>query len=134
MATLFTKIIEGQIPGQIVWSDDVCAAFLDLEPLTRGHALVVPRTEVDHWIDLDPATMAHLLDVAARLGRAQLAAFGGERVGLIVQGFEVPHAHVHVFAASGPGDFDLAARTPRRPEQLAADAGALRDALGRDPG
>jgi diadenosine tetraphosphate (Ap4A) HIT family hydrolase len=134
MATLFTKIIDGQIPGQIVWSDDVCAAFLDLEPLTQGHALVVPRAEVDHWVDLDPATLGHLLDVAARLGRAQLAAFGGERVGLIVQGFEVPHAHVHVFAASGPGDFDLAARSRRSPEQLADDAAALRAALGRASG
>ncbi|WP_122263083.1 HIT family protein [Ornithinimicrobium cerasi] len=130
MATLFSKIIDGQIPGQVVWSDDVCAAFLDLEPLTPGHALVVPRAEVDHWIDLDTATVSHLLDVAARLGRAQLEAFGGERVGLIVQGFEVPHAHVHVFAARGPGDFDLAARSRRSPEELAADAEALRAALG----
>lgn len=131
MATIFTKIIDGGIPGQIVWSDDVCAAFLDLEPLTQGHALVVPRVEVDHWVDLDPGTLSHLMGVAARIGRAQLEAFGGERVGLIVQGFEVPHAHVHVFAAHGPGDFDLAARSRRTSEELAADATLLREALAR---
>ena len=131
MATLFTKIIGGEIPGQIVWSDDVCAAFLDIEPLTRGHALVVPRAEVDHWIDLDAATVSHLMEVAARIGRAQLATFGGERVGMIVQGFEVPHAHLHVFAANGPGDFDLAARMRLSPAELATDGEALRTALGQ---
>lgn len=134
MATLFTRIIDGEIPGQVVWSDEVCAALLDIEPLTPGHALVVPRAEVDHWVDLDAGTLAHLLDVAARVGRAQLQVFGGERVGLIVQGFEVPHAHLHVFAATGPGDFDLAARGRRSTEQLAADADALREALGRSGG
>lgn len=134
MATLFTRILDGDIPGQVVWSDEVCAAILDIEPLTPGHALVVPRAEVDHWIDLDAATVAHLMAVAGRVGRAQLALFGGERVGLIVQGFEVPHAHLHVFAARGPGDFDLAARTRRSPEQLAADGDALRKALDRSGG
>jgi diadenosine tetraphosphate (Ap4A) HIT family hydrolase len=132
MATIFTKIIGGEIPGEVVWSDEVCAAFLDIEPLTQGHALVVPHAEVDHWVDLDPDTLSHLMGVAARIGRAQLEIFGGERVGLIVQGFEVPHAHVHVFAAHGPDDFDLAARSRRTPEELAADAAALRAALDRD--
>lgn len=130
MATLFTKIIQGEIPGQVVWSDDVCAAFLDVAPLTRGHALVVPRAEVDRWTDLDSATMAHLMEVAATVGRAQLEAFGGERAGLIIQGFEVPHAHVHVFPASGPADFDLSRTLSPSPEELAQDGDRLRAALG----
>ncbi|GGK75934.1 HIT family protein [Ornithinimicrobium pekingense] len=130
MATLFTKIIQGEIPGQVVWSDDVCAAFLDVSPLTRGHALVVPREEVDRWTDLDTATMAHLMDVAARIGRAQLEVFGGERAGVIIQGFEVPHAHVHVFPASSPADFDMSSTAPRSGEALAEDADLLRGALG----
>lgn len=129
MATLFTKIIEGEIPGQIVWRDEVCAAFLTIAPLTRGHALVVPLVEVDSWVDLDAATMGHLMEVAATVGRAQLAAFGGERVGVLIQGFEVPHAHVHVFAATGPGDFDLGRATPSSPDELAEAAAALRAAL-----
>ncbi len=130
MASLFTKIIRGEIPGQVVWSDDVCAAFLDVSPLTRGHALVVPLEEVDRWTDLDSATLAHLMDVAARIGRAQLEVFGGERTGVIIQGFEVPHAHVHVFAASSPADFDMTTTTSRTPDELAVDAELLRDALG----
>lgn len=130
MATLFTKIIQGEIPGQVVWSDDVCAAFLDVSPLTRGHALVVPLEEVDRWTDLDSATLAHLMDVGARIGRAQLEAFGGERTGVIIQGFEVPHAHVHVFPASSPADFDMTRTTARTADELAEDADLLRRALG----
>lgn len=130
MATLFTKIIQGEIPGQVVWSDEVCAAFLDVAPLTRGHALVVPRVEVDRWTELDSPTMAHLMEVAATVGRAQLETFGGERAGVIIQGFEVPHAHVHVFPASGPGDFDLSRTMSRSAEELAQDADLLRAALG----
>ena len=129
MATLFTKIIQGEIPGQVVWSDEICAAFLDVSPLTRGHALVVPREEVDRWTDLDSGTLSHVMDVAARIGRAQLETFGGRRAGVIVQGFEVPHAHVHVFPASGPDDFDLSRAAPRDPEDLAEDARLLRAAL-----
>jgi histidine triad (HIT) family protein len=130
MATIFTKIIQGEIPGQVVWSDEVCAAFLDVSPLTRGHALVVPLEEVDRWTDLDNDTMAHLMDVAARIGRAQLEVFGGERTGVIIQGFEVPHAHVHVFPASSPADFDMSSTSSRSPEELAGDAELLRGALG----
>lgn len=129
MATLFTKIIEGEIPGEVVWSDETCAAFLDIAPLTRGHALVVPRVEVDLWTDLEPSTMAHLIDVARVIGRAQVEVFDGVRAGLIIQGFEVPHAHVHVFPASGPEDFDMTRTTDRSPEDLAVDAELLRAAL-----
>lgn len=134
MATIFSKIIGGEIPGQIVYRDDVCAAFLDLEPLTQGHALVVPLVEVDQWTDLQPETINHLMQTAARIGRAQLQAFGGQRVGIIIQGFEVPHAHIHVFPTSGPADFDFARKQHRSPELLADDAGALQAALAADQG
>ena len=130
MPSIFSRIIEGDIPGHVVWSDEVCAAFLDIEPLTPGHALVVPRAEVDHWLDLDADTVAHLMTVAATIGRAQQQVFDSERVGIIVQGFEVPHAHVHVFPASGPGDFDLSRTMSRSAEELAQDADLLRAALG----
>jgi histidine triad (HIT) family protein len=129
MATLFTRIIDGQIPGQLVWKDDVCAAFLDIEPLTPGHVLVVTREETDHWVDLPAATLAHVMDVAATVGRAQQAAFGAARVGLIVQGFEVPHAHVHVFPTDDPADFELSRRRRRSPEDIAEDADRIRRAL-----
>jgi histidine triad (HIT) family protein len=134
MATIFTKIIEGQIPGQLLWTDEVCAAFLDIEPLTPGHAMVVPRAEVDHWLDLPRETLCHVMEVAARVGRAQETVFARARIGLIVQGFEVPHAHVHVFPADDASDFELDRRMSRTPAQLAQDAAALRAALREQGG
>lgn len=129
MASIFSKIIHGDIPGQLLWTDEVCAVFLDIEPLTPGHVLVVPRVEVDHWLDLPGATLAHLMDVAARVGKAQQEVFAPTRIGMIIQGFEVPHAHLHVFPADAASDFELSRRSTRTPEQLAQDAAALRAVL-----
>ena len=75
MATIFTRIIDGELPGRFVWRDDVCVAFLSINPLRQGHTLVVPRAEVDHWVDLDPATTAHLMLVSQRIAQAQMDAF-----------------------------------------------------------
>jgi len=138
MATVFTMIIQGDLPGRFVWRDDRCVAFLSINPLRHGHALVVPIEEVDHWLDLDPTLNAHLLEVAQRIGQAQMAAFSPTRVGLMVAGLEVPHVHLHVVPIDGVHDMDFAnaARDPD-PAQLdaARDAivSALRDA-GHDPG
>ncbi|MFX0539522.1 HIT family protein [Ornithinimicrobium sp. Y1847] len=129
MASLFTKILDGQIPGQVVHQDEVCAAILDIMPLTRGHVVLFPREEVDHWIDVDGPTRDHLFEVAATIGRAQLSAFGGERTGLIIQGFEVPHAHLHVFPTKDAKDFDLTDREQTDTEELATVAEQLRAAL-----
>lgn len=129
MATIFTKIIDGDIPGQLLWKDEVCAVFLDVEPLKPGHALVVSRAEIDHWLDLPAETLTHLMEVTASIGRAQQSVFSPARIGMIIQGFEVPHAHVHVFPAHQASDFELTRRTTRQPEQLASDADSLRAAL-----
>lgn len=107
MATLFTRIIEGEIPARFVWSDEVCVAFLTIAPLQLGHAMVVPRAEVDHWIDLQPDVAAHLLEVARLIGRAQHEEFGAERIGLLVEGYEIPHVHLHVWPSQSPADFEL---------------------------
>ncbi len=96
MATVFSKILRGEIPSSFVMRDELCAVFLSINPLARGHALVVPVAEVEHWIDLPEDLALHLFAVARRVGRAQQAAFGCERVGLIVAGYEVPHTHLHV--------------------------------------
>ena len=74
MPTLFTRIIDGEIPGVFVWRDPECVAFLSINPMHPGHTLVVPRAEVDHWIDLDPDLAAHLFQVAQTIGKAQMAA------------------------------------------------------------
>lgn len=106
MATLFTRIINGEIPGRFVWSDPQCVGFLTMEPLRPGHTLVVPRDEIDQWTSLSPEALTQLMSVAQRIGRAQLEEFGAERIGLLIEGYGVPHAHVHVWPSQDTSDFD----------------------------
>jgi diadenosine tetraphosphate (Ap4A) HIT family hydrolase len=130
MATIFSRIIAGDIPGTFVHRDEHCVVFMSINPLARGHALVVPLAEVDHWVDLDPALAAHLFAVAHRIGRAQQAAFACERVGLIIAGYEVPHTHLHVVPTSSMRqlDFSNAAGSVDR-DDLEAAAAAIREHL-----
>ena len=131
MATLFSRIIEGEIPGRFVWRDDRCVAFLTIAPLHRGHVLVVPIQEVDHWLDLAPDLVAHLFTVAQTVGQAQMAAFSPARVGLIVAGLEVPHAHLHVVPIDSEAELDFSNADPDpSPASLDDAAEALRTALG----
>ncbi|GAA3611799.1 HIT family protein [Marihabitans asiaticum] len=106
MATLFSKIIAGEIPGRFVWADDVCVAFLTIEPITDGHVLVVPRAEIEQWTDADEQTWTHLQRVARIIGRAQQAEWGTPRIGMLLEGFLVDHLHIHTWPARGPQDFD----------------------------
>jgi histidine triad (HIT) family protein len=134
MPTIFTRIIDGELPGRFVWRDDVCVAFLSINPLRPGHTLVVTRAEVDHWLDLEPDVTTHLTGVAQEIGRAQQQAFHPERVGLMIAGLEVPHVHVHVVPIDGVHDLDFAnAAADPDPLDLDASADALRTAL-RDLG
>ena len=68
LATLFTKIINGELPAHFVWKDDLCVGFLSIAPLQPGHTLVVPRVEVDHWLDLEPSVVSHLALVSQKIG------------------------------------------------------------------
>ena len=130
MPTVFTHIIEGRIPGTFVWKDDRCVAFMTINPIADGHVLVVPRDEIDHWVDCSPDLSAHLFAVAPEIGRAQMDAFACERIGLIVAGYEVPHTHLHVIPTSSMADlsFANAASTVER-EALEAAAARIRAAL-----
>lgn len=130
MSTLFTKIIEGQIPGRFIWQDDDCVSFLTIGPLTDGHVLVVPRLEVDKWTDAAPQLVTKLMSVAQIIGQAQVAAFGAPRAGLTIAGFEVEHLHVHVFPAYGLENFDFGT-VNNNPDPAVMDANAekLRVAL-----
>ena len=96
MTTIFTRIIDGELPGRFVWRDDRVVAFLPIAVLAPGHTLVVPIEPVDHWIDLDDELNAHLWTVAKHIGAALQDAFQPVRVGVLVVGEEVPHAHVHL--------------------------------------
>jgi histidine triad (HIT) family protein len=127
--SLFTRIIDGEIPGEFVWRDDQCVAFLSINPLSPGHTLVVPRLELDHWLDCPPGLRDHLMGVAQSVGKAIHTAFAPERVGLIIAGFEIAHLHVHVFAAHGLGDFDFGHAGQASPEDLVANGERIRAAL-----
>lgn len=108
MASVFTMIINGDLPGRFVYDDDDVVAFLTIEPMTQGHTLVVPRAEVDNWQDVEPALFGKVMDVSQLIGRAVCKAFGAERAGMIIAGLEVPHLHVHVFPAYNITDFGFA--------------------------
>jgi histidine triad (HIT) family protein len=130
MTTLFTRIIAGEIPGTFVWRDDRCVAFLSVNPMARGHTLVVPIEEVDHWIDASPELTAHLFSVVREIGRAQYAAFGCERIGVIVAGYEIAHCHVHVIPTNEMAELSFAnAAASIERDELDSAADAIRAAL-----
>jgi len=134
MPTLFTRIIDGELPGRFVWRDAHCVAFLSIAPLRPGHLLVVPRAEVDHWIDLDDALAAHLMVVSRTLGVALQTAFEPTKVGLTILGLEVRHVHLHLVPMRSEADMNFAnADANARGEDLEAAAEKIRAAL-RDAG
>ncbi|WOQ16617.1 HIT family protein [Raineyella sp. W15-4] len=109
MATVFTRIINGELPGRFVYRDDTVVAFLSIGPVAWGHTLVVPIQEVDQWVHADPALWAHLTEVSQLVGRAMVEVTGASRAGLLIAGFEVPHLHIHVFGADDMGGYTLRA-------------------------
>lgn len=130
MPTIFTRIIEGEIPGTFVHRDEQCVVFLSINPLAHGHALVVPVAEYDHWVDMPADLTAHLFAVAHRIGKAQQRAFACERVGLIIAGYEVPHTHIHVIPTNEMGQLSFANAAPSvRREDLESAAAAITAAL-----
>ncbi len=130
MTTVFSKVINGDLPGRFVWQDEQCVGFLSIAPLVYGHTLVVPRSEVDLWTDAEPQLMAHLSTVAHRIGKAQVEAFGSARAGLVIAGYEVPHLHLHVWPSNSMADFDFSrAMNDPDPAQMDQAAEKLRVAL-----
>lgn len=122
MASIFSKIIAGELPGHFVWQDELCVAIMTIQPVNPGHVLVIPREEINHWDDLPDALVAHLMQVARKLTKAIKAAFPCERVGVVIAGFEVPHTHVHVMPVNQLADFDLAGLAFADADSLRASA------------
>ncbi|MFZ0013843.1 MAG: HIT family protein [Acidimicrobiia bacterium] len=130
MPTLFTRIIDGDIPATFVWRDDRCVAFMSINPLRAGHVLVVPREEVDHWVDCPAELRAHLMDVAATVGTALHRVYEPEKVGLMIAGLEVPHLHIHLVPIDGVRDLDFAnAASSVTREELEQEATSIRQEL-----
>ena len=125
MPSPFTRILRGELPARFVWKDERCAAFLSINPLRPGHVLVVPRDEIDHWLDLPGPLRDHLFGVAQTIGRALQAEFRPEKVGLVIVGLEVRHVHLHLAPIWGLGDLDFA-RAEQNPAPAALDEAAAR--------
>lgn len=129
MSSIFTKIIAGDLPGHFVWQDEVCVAIMTIQPVNPGHVLVIPREEVDHWDDLDDNTVAHLMKVGKKIGKAIKAGFSCQRIGVVIAGFEVPHVHVHIIPTNSLEDFSFTHLTIADSEQLAAAAQTIKQYL-----
>src|SRR3954452_9310396 len=130
MPTLFTRIIDGEIAGTFVWRDDVCVAFMSINPLARGHVLVVPIEEIDRWVDASDELVAHLFHVTHVIGKSQQAAFSPDRIGVIVAGYEVPHFHVHAIPTESMSQLSFAnAASSVDRDDLESGADAIRQQL-----
>jgi len=131
MSTIFTKIINGEIPCHKVAEDNQFLAFLDINPVAEGHTLVIPKVEVDYIFNLDDDAYAGLMLFAKRVARALPKAVPCLRIGVAVIGLEVPHTHVHLVPLNSMQDinFSKPKLTPR-PEELAAVAEKIRGAVG----
>ncbi|ANW62771.1 MULTISPECIES: HIT family protein [Mycolicibacterium] len=112
MASVFTKIINRELPGRFVYEDDEFVAFLTIAPVTQGHVLVVPRAEIDQWQDVDPAVWGRITALTQRIGQAVIKAFDAPRAGLLIAGLEVPHLHLHVFPAYTLDDVNISNADP----------------------
>lgn len=134
MASVFTKVMNGELPGRFVYRDDRCAAFLTIAPLKPGHTLVVPIEEVDHWIDLPEDLAAHLFSVSQKISKAMQEAFQPEKVGLMIAGLEVRHVHLHLVPIWQVHDLDFSKQDQNPdPAEMDAAMNKLRDAIGWQP-
>lgn len=107
MSTIFTKIINGEIPSYKIAENDDYYAFLDIQPLVKGHVLVVPKKEVDYIFDLDESTLSGLMTFAKTVAKKMEKVLECKRIGVTVIGLEVPHAHVHLIPINGIADMDF---------------------------
>lgn len=128
MATIFTRIIEGEIPSYKVAEDDRFYAFLDIHPLTKGHTLVVPKQEVDYLFDLDDRTLADMMLFAKQVAARMRRKIACKRVAVVVLGLEVPHAHIHLIPINDENDVDFhREKLSFTPEEFAETAAAIRE-------
>jgi histidine triad (HIT) family protein len=130
MATIFTRIINGEIPSYKIAEDERCYAFLDINPLREGHTLVVPKAEVDYLFDLEDDYLADLLIFSKKVSKAIREAIPCNRIGVAVIGLEVPHAHIHLVPMDSMEDINF--RNPKKkftPEQFAKTADRIREKI-----
>ncbi|MDO4901239.1 HIT family protein [Actinomyces sp.] len=131
--SVFTKIIDGDLPGRFVWADETCVAFATIAPHTDGHVLVVPREPVTSYVDASDELVAHLAVVAKRIGRTQTRLFEVARAAVLVVGYEIDHLHLHVLPIRSEADVaPTAARHDVPGAELDAAMERLRAGLRED--
>lgn len=123
--TIFSKIAAGEIPSYKVAADDKHYAFLDINPVARGHVLVIPRREVDYIFDLTEDEYRDLTLFARRVAKAIEKAIPCSRVGVAVVGLEVPHTHIHLLPINSEADMDFSKKIQLQPEEMTAIAAAI---------
>lgn len=129
MSTLFSKIIAGQVPCHRIAENDRFLAFLDIRPVNPGHTLVIPKREVDYLFDLDDDLLGGIMLFARPIARALGKEVPCRKVGIMVAGLEVPHAHVHLIPINAVGDLNFARAKEAAPEELADLAARIRSRL-----
>lgn len=130
MASLFTKIINGEIPCHKLAEDERYLAFLDVRPIKAGHALVIPKQEVDYVFDLEDDLLGGLMCFAKPVAKAIQRVVPCKRIGVMVVGLEVPHTHVHLVPIAAISEMTFATARPADPEELSALAAKIRAELG----
>jgi histidine triad (HIT) family protein len=129
MASVFTMIMEGKIPGNFIWKDDKAVAILTIQPIRQGHVLVIPREEIDQWSDLPLDLAAHLMQVSHKIANALKIAYPATRVGLMIAGLEVPHTHVHLVPMDSMDDLSFAFAKNAEGHELKQTAEKIRGVL-----
>ncbi len=130
MASIFSKIVAGDIPAYKVAESNEFLAFLDINPLVEGHLLVIPKKEVDRLFDLDDETYTGLMIFAKIIATAMKKVIACDRIGVTVMGLEVPHAHIHLIPLNGMRDMDFTRpKLNFTPEEFQAIADRIREAL-----
>ncbi|MCF2604233.1 HIT family protein [Parabacteroides distasonis] len=128
MATIFSRIVAGEIPCHKVAENEEFFAFLDINPVAKGHTLVIPKAEVDYLFDIDDPKLGRMMAFAKRVARAQEAAIPCKRVGLAVMGLEVPHAHIHLIPITKESDMNFfGKKLSLSQEELAEIAQSIRE-------
>jgi len=127
MSTIFTKIINGEIPSYKVAENENYYAFLDINPMAKGHTLVVPKQEVDYIFDLDPQTLGGMMQFAQQIAKKIDRELDCKRVAVVVLGLEVPHAHIHLIPLNRESDIDFhKPKLKLTPEEFEAIAAKIR--------
>lgn len=129
MASIFTRIIDREIPGHFLWEDDLCIAIMTIQPIRDGHCMVIPKQEVDHWDDVPEDTARHLMSVCQKVAKAVKAVVPCRRIGLAIVGIEVPHTHIHLMPMDTTADMDFRNAREVSGEALAFTAATIRDVL-----